>query len=366
LEPHTGLATARLDLFFDGEDLRVIEVNATIPAMQAYSDMVNEAYVASMGVSVRDEDKGSNTMDLLQSLLAHYAASGGSESCPRIGIVARKGDSQLAELRWFKMKWERAGYECIIGSPEDVAIAQSRLTLSGVPIDVTYRHIFASRLAAHSAFAEACARSQTFRVFNPVSAHLEAKAVLAEASRIAGDDAVSRSVGLSEIERAAIRRRVPWTRVIAEGPGSTPDGEACFDLLGWVKTHQSDVVIKGNLGYGGHAVVVGDQFSGKDLQGREVSWAGFVDGCASDQIGLWLVQAKVNGRQIDNSFVRGGQVVKERTYVDCSIFANLGVDFLPSGGASRFSTNNVVNIGQGGGVMPLLFESQAKRLFGKT
>lgn len=278
--------TARLDLFFDGDDLKVIEVNATIPAMQAYSDMIKESYVKSQGLRYDEDVYGSNTKDLLLSLLAHYTATGGHKASPHIGIIARRGDSQLAELRWLKSKWEGAGYPCTLGSPEEVSVTGTQLVVADVPIDVTYRHIFANRLAAGSAFAEACARSGAFRVFNPVSAHLEAKGVLA---------------------------------------------------------HQAHVVIKGNLGYGGHAVVVGDQFVGKDGQGRDVSWSAFVDRCASGDHGLWLVQAKVEGRKIDNCFVREGQLEKQQTYVDCSIYANLGVDFQPSGGASRFSSHKIVN-----------------------
>jgi hypothetical protein len=362
LEPGGGLVTARLDLFFDGEDLKVIEVNATIPAMQAYSDMIKESYVAAQGARYDEGVYGSNTKDLLLSLLAHYAATGGRKNAPHIGIIARTGDSQLAELRWLKSKWEAAGYPCTLGCPEEVTLSGTRLVLAGIPLDVTYRHIFANRLAPGSAFAQACARSRAFQVFNPVSAHLEAKGVLAECSRIVEDEEISDQVGLSLEERSAVGRRVPWTRLIVDGPGHTPDGEWCANILSWIKTHQAQVVVKGNLGYGGHAVAVGDQFSGKDGQGREVSWSAFVDRCASGEHGLWLVQAKVEGRKIDNCFIRDDQINDQQTYVDCSIFANLGVDFQPSGGASRFSSHKIVNIGQGGGMMPLFLDSQINKL----
>jgi hypothetical protein len=110
-----GLATARLDLFFAGDDLLVIEANTTIPAMQAYSDMIRRAY----GKAFHPGKKilHSNTDDLLQSLLEHYARTGGNVSRPRLAIVARAGDSQLAELLWLQREWQAQGYDA--GSDRD-------------------------------------------------------------------------------------------------------------------------------------------------------------------------------------------------------------------------------------------------------
>jgi hypothetical protein len=52
--------------------------------------------------------------------------------------------------------------------------------------------------------------------------------------------------------------------------------------------------------------------------------------------------------------------MEKESFVDCSIFTNSGVPFRPSGGASRFATDAIVNIGQGGGLMPLLLESEIR------
>lgn len=360
-----GLATARLDLFFDGDDLQVIEANTTIPAMQAYSDMIRRAY----GQAFHPGKKilRSNTDDLLQSLLEHYARTGGKAAKPRLGIVARSGDSQLAELLWLQREWQAQGYETLLLTPDAIEIRKGQLWGSAQPLDLVYRHIFAHRLAQDSPFAQACLHSERYRVFNPIAAHLEAKGVLAELSRYAADPRLSLSAGLKDEEVDATIRRVAWSRLLDKGPASLPDGTQVRDLISWVKERPLELVVKSSLGYGGHGIFIGSSFFEGSSQDRarkllgvshDVSWPQLIEALLRMGEGQWIVQRKVSGRKIRHRFWSEGQMVEKETFVDCSIFTNSGVNFRPHGGACRFSTDAIVNIGQGGGLMPLLLESE--------
>jgi len=60
-----SLATIRIDLFPSAEGFKVLEVNSTIPAMQAYSDMIAEAWIKNIGGTYRMR---SNSLDLLRCL----------------------------------------------------------------------------------------------------------------------------------------------------------------------------------------------------------------------------------------------------------------------------------------------------------
>jgi len=363
---NSGLATARLDLFFDDDDLSVIEINSTIPAMQAYSDMIRSAYFSARQAPSHPI-AGSNSKDLLISLLQHYEQTGGTNSKPRLAIVARRGDSQRAELLWLQTQWQEEGYETWLVTPDEIELKDQQVWVQSTPMDFIYRHIFVHRLAPDSPFAIACSQSQVYRVFNPIAAHLETKSLFAELSRLAADDALSEEAGLNAEEQSAVQRRVTWSRILDQGPTLSPDGERIDDFMLWLKHHSQDVVIKSSLGYGGNGVVLGDSFASSSTQERirqlfqldhELSWEQFLDLCLKSGPGQWIVQRKMSGRRQRHTFLAGGQWVEQDTYIDCSIFSNSGVPHVPSGGAVRFSSDAIVNIGQGGGLAPLLLASE--------
>jgi len=365
-----GLATARLDLFFDGDDLLVIEANTTIPAMQAYSDMIKAAFYKAFRPD-QTPAYATNTQELLQSLLQHYERTGGKKKRPLIAIVARAGDSQMAELLWLQNKWQQQNYETLLVTPDLLQIKDGQLWTSSRPIDLTYRHIFAHRLSRTSALAEACLKSESYRVFNPIAAHLEAKGVLAELSRMAADPVLSRTLQLNEDEIQATRRRVVWSRLLKQEATSAADGSSISDLISWVKEHQEDLVIKSSLGYGGQGIYIGSSFAEQPVQARAqnilgrtqaISWEEFVDFLGQTGEDQWIVQKKVTGRKIRNRFLKDGRLMEEDTYIDCSIFTSSGTSMRPSGGACRFSTDAIVNIGQGGGLVPLLLESEMQQI----
>jgi hypothetical protein len=91
---------------------------------------------------------------------------------------------------------------------------------------------------------------------------------------------------------------------------------------------------------------------------QDVKWPQLIDALLTKGEGQWIVQRKVSGRRMRHRFWSEGQMMEQETFVDCSIFTNSGVNFRPFGGACRFSTDAIVNIGQGGGLMPLLLESE--------
>ena len=376
----TGLATVRFDLFFEGEELKIIEVNTTIPAMQAYSDMVKSAFIdawlSSLSLTQNIEaaplSMQSNSLDLLTSLTEHYHRAGGRNSKPHIAIISRQGDSQLSELLWLQNKWREAGHNTVLAHPEDILISGDRLLVKDMPTDLTYRHIFANRLAPDSDFARACENPRLFKIYNPIAAHWEIKGLLAEVSRIASEklDVVEANLTDSEVE--AVNGRVPWSRIVRSGTSDTPDGGCKVDLLEWLKANQSRIVIKSSSGYGGHRVIIGSDFDNTETQLRvreitrasdPVSWTKFVDFCASSSTTrIWIAQDKVSGRKISNSYLANGIIEKHDTFIDCSMFSNSGVSFRPQGGACRFSSEAIVNIGRGGGLVPLLLKSEVDLL----
>ncbi len=362
-----SLAAIRFDLFFDGDVIRVIEVNTTIPAMHAYSDMIVESYIRSLKEPSAECDRllneASNTLALLHSLLGLYS---GKKNHPVIGIVARAGDSQMAELLWYKNHWGSAGFECLVCTPEDLVWRNDYFMAHGRKIDLIYRHIFANKVDPRSDFGKALAQAVPAHIFNPVAAHFELKGLLALLSTLTESEAYDAKI--SEDALGAVKLRVPWTRILTAGFAKLFDGIA-VDLVPWVAQNPRGLVLKSSVGYGGHRVILGDNY-GDPMPGRKqfqiangvhLDWKALVQELASGRFGVWIVQICLSGFKREQTVFRDGVVATETNYLDCSLFADSGQG-LQYGGASRFHANQIVNIGTGGGLVPFFSTRHGQKL----
>ena len=360
-----GHATIRLDLFWHGDELKIIEANCTIPAMQAYSDMVLRRRSELLGIP---QPSRGNSADLLDSLLALYRRDGGEVARPRIAILHRDGDSQLAELEYFKHHWhDRA--EVVLVTPSQ---------WNEQDFDLVYRHIFATRLLDQPKLLAALRDSRRWRIYNPISAHYEIKAFLAMVAVVVSDDWISSDLGLSLNQREAIGRRVPWTRIIPSQRYSVgQDSEIIASDIGFAANAEK-YVIKHSSGYGGHFVFVGSEWHEPTTQVRLqnllkvtefVSPALFWRWVTTESQDVWVVQQRMSGRRYQSKVLSSGGGGLEignyveayvdgyvDGYVDASVFLNTGTEPLCGGGVSRFASGPVVNIGTGGGLAPLIID----------
>jgi hypothetical protein len=362
-----SLATARVDFLVDtAGQHRALEVNTTIPAMQGYSDCIAEAFLRAVArarglpTAVADrlvDDNGRNTDDLLASLLAHQELRGGPP-VRAIAIVARPGDAQRGELEHYARRWSAAGIAVRLATPAEVRADGDRARIADFVPDLIYRHVFARRLDPRSEFARMCLEPERFRVLNPIASHLEVKGMLALLSAAEGDD----GVGLTDEERAAVARTVPWTRLVERGPARDPDGERLADLAHFVAGEGARLVLKRSWDYGGRSVFLGAEIESESAQarlralvGREgaVGWSELVDFALADSE-AWVVQELVAAQPQPHLRITDGEVESASLYVDLSAYTNAGVAVRPSGGAVRASASRIVNILGGGGLAPLL------------
>ncbi len=378
------LATARVDYLVDPDGRhRALEVNATIPAMQGYSDVIAESFLRAVGaargldgrtIEALLDDNGRNTDELLASLRAHLRRLGGAPSEPTIAIVARAGDAQLGELSHYARRWSALGCATTIATPADVRLdGEGRLTAFGRRFDLFYRHVFARRLDPTCDFARALLEPRRHRILNAIASHLEVKGMLGLLSPAGADegDAIAASLGLGDEERGAIRRALPWTRLLDHGPTRGPTGERLADLAAVVAGEESRFVLKRSWDYGGRSVFLGGDHD--DLAARRagevigadrpLSWVDLVEAAAGDERDAWVVQERITFHP-RRHLVAGPDGASWRDlYVDCSIYTNLGADEArPTGGASRAAPGKIVNILGGGGLAPLLLDRVVSRL----
>lgn len=361
-----GHATIRFDLFWHNDELKLIEANCTIPAMQAYSDMVLAAWSESRGLAIPPRG---NSDDLLDSLLALYRRDGGQAQRPRLAILHREGDAQLAELEYLAQHWQ--------DRVDAVRVTPSQWTEQA--FDLVYRHIFATRLSQQPKLQMALHDSRRSRIYNPVSAHYEVKAFLAMVSVVASDDRLASSVGITRDQREATMRRLPWTRIIPSQKHQVDVVRKAFDAKIDIEfhidfdsgsdfaKHCENYVIKNSLGYGGHLVFVGSEWHQGATQDRlkrllkmnhqvspEVFWCWVM----TESEDTWVIQKRMSGRRHKSKVtVDGRDFLEVDGYADASVFLNTGTEPLCGGGVSRFASGPVVNIGAGGGLAPFIVES---------
>ena len=372
------LATARVD-FLVGTDgvARALEINATIPAMQGYGDAIAAAYLRAFGeargasettLARAIDANGRNSDDLLHSLLAHHQRRGGGIATPqRIAIVARDGDSQGGELDHYVRRWTELGHEPFRVTPAEIRLVSGKPTVEGRVPDLFYRHVFLRRCDPESDFARVVLASSRYPIWNPPASQLELKAVLALAS------AALESTGgdLTDDERDAVERRVPWTRLLVDGETSGPDGARVTDLLSFTRDHATRLVLKRSWDYGGRGVYLGAELDEESSQSRLRELMGPRDrpylwdelvAHAHSAGEAWVVQALVDVEPKPMLRAESTGPQTRSLYADLSAFVSLGNDVDVSGGAVRTSGGRIVNIQGGGGLAPLIRAEALARL----
>ena len=350
--PHLGqVATARVDYFRGPLGVRALELNATIPAMQGYSDLIQHAFLRHLARAKGLDGEalvaraGSNTLDLLASLVAHYHLAGGRAAEPAILIVSRRADSQLGELHHYVRAFTAAGHRTRHVFVDELELdARGRVHVAGERWDFIYRHIFSRRLEPESAMARLMVDPGPNLVLNPYNDPLEVKGLLALLHRAARGEGDAAAAPLDDDERDAVLRRLPWTRLCVPGPTETPDGDRVADLVEWATAHPARLVLKKSWDYGGKGVHLGPDTP---------DWAERLRAAAAGER-LWILQELVAPSPRRHLLCEPDGPIWRDLFVDLNAYANLGVSPRPRGGVARASSFKVVNIAGGGGLAPLI------------
>lgn len=369
------LVTTRVD-FFVGDKPWALELNATIPAMQAYSDIAVGAFLEAVGdwwgvpAHARNRwqaNNGSNALALFRALLRGYGEVRRGRQPERIAILTRRNDAQLSELQYLRERFEEWGPPTDIVYPDQLS-GDDAVRANGQAYDFVYRHLFVRRLeeptmqgADYVKALLAEPNGKRAVVLNPPASQVEVKAVFAYLSAALEDAALAKGAGLAQDELAAIHESVPWTRVF-RGP----------ELLAQVAQAPKDYVLKRSWDYGGRAVFVGKSVGTpgfdervKAAYGTTLDWPALCARAEADRHGGGFVVQRLVETTTEPHLICSGDIQTEADlYVDFSCYASVGLEEQPKwGGVCRGSISHIVNIVGGGGVLPLLTVETAKLLW---
>lgn len=369
----TTLVTTRVD-FFVGAQVSALEVNATIPAMQGYSDIAANTFLEVVGREWKAPDhiiakwqarNGSNALALYRALLSGYAQVRPGKTPERIALLSRRNDAQVTEQRYLCERFRDFGADADVVHPDQLS-GTDAVRANGKTYDLVYRHLFVRRLEEGHDGAEyvkgLLAEKNGTRavVLNPPASQVEVKAVFALLSSAVEDQALAAQAGLTADELNAISASVPWTRVF-RGAALTEQVAADPDRY----------VLKRSWDYGGRAVFVGSTRAQPSFSERvkaayqaDLEWPALVARAATDPIGGgFVVQQIVETKPEPHLLCSESSQIPTELFVDFSAYASVGLDSQPSwGGVCRGSLSHIVNIVGGGGVLPLLTTEVAQSL----
>jgi hypothetical protein len=365
------LATTRVDYFVKGEVAWALEVNATIPAMQGYSDIAAHAFIEQVGrhaglddgwIARLQAENGSNALALFRALLEGYGAQREGRLPERILLLCRRNDAQLTEQQYLAQRFGELGVEAEVAHPDELS-GDGVVEARGKKWDLVYRHLFVRRLEQTPCpFVErffADYRRWKTVLLNPPSAQVEVKAAFALLSRAASEPELAAAAGLSPEELEATVHGVPWTRQLEP------------DRVAEVAAEPDRFVLKRSWDYGGKAVFVGrargtPQFEERTVAafGEWLDWPELCRRASQDPVGGgFVVQHFVDTEPEPHLLCTTRDVVPADLYVDFSAYASVHPGRQPAwGGVCRGSLSQIVNIVGGGGVLPLLTAEVAAKL----
>jgi hypothetical protein len=369
------LAVARVDFLGDALPM-ALEVNATIPAMQAYSDIAAEAWMRSFcaghpRLEALVAANGSNVHALIGSLDAMHRQRRG-RGPEHVGVLCRRGDAQATELRHVVRRMVEHGWNAGLVHPDQLTWRAGRLHAGATAFDLVYRHLFLSRLdtAPESAVAAAIAAAGASGtlVLNGPGPHLEMKSTLALLSQASADASLASAIGLGDDESDAVARQVPWTRVL-----EAPSTREAADLLECVVAEPDAFVLKRSWSYGGNEVFVGrarhEAGFHERARGSFPDVGDWEDLCrraaVDDRAGGFVAQRIVPTTRAPQLVCTPDAVREVQVITDYAAFASVGGGSdvaAPWSGVCRASSSEIVNIVGGGGLVPLLRREVADAL----
>ncbi|MEO6866669.1 MAG: circularly permuted type 2 ATP-grasp protein [Gaiellales bacterium] len=261
---------------------------------------------------------------------------------PRVVLVDTADSPSVPEFKIICRELEAAGFDASWASLDQLTRVGGRLHAHGAPIDVVYRRALVEDVLDPLASPGASALIATVRagavaMLNPFPA------------RVANNKKLLALLGAPEFahlllddeERRVVRESIPWTRVLASGSTSLPDGSA-GDLPSYICAHREELVLKPASDYGGHNVYLGRNTDPDQWAAIVLAHAGTND---------WIVQQLVEVPVGRFPAIENGRLVVRDRYFNINPFA-IGGRY--AGMITRISTEQVINVSAGGGLLPCI------------
>ena len=353
----TTSTAARADAFILPDSLQFAEYNGESPAGAGYSQGLAELF-SDEPMMARFRERFDARIyrpveALLEALVASYREWGGTASPPHMAIVDWREVPTFSEFEILRDAFTALGVPTVVCDPRDLILepatagprsSEAGLYAHGQRIDLVYRRVLINDMLAREDECRVLLDAYEARavcVANSLRCKIPHKkaffAVLTD----------ERHAGLfSAEEREIIRRHIPWTAIVEDGP-VVRDGKT-IDLLAHLREHRDQYVIKPNDEYGGTGVTLGWETS-------EAAWDDALTRAVAERDRGWVAQQRIAVRREVFPVCEGGGVAMRDMLVDFApyIFRGRLAGFL-----TRLSATGLANVTSGGGQVPAFVVAQ--------
>lgn len=341
--------TARLDSFLTEAAYSFVELNGESPAGIAYVDAAFDIFLRLPVMKRFGDDYNVRPLYgrrfMLDVLLDSYEEYLGRkpDTTPQIAIVDLKGVPTQKEFELFKEFFEAEGYPSIICSPDELEFDNGRLHCGDFKIDIVYKRLLVNEylpiIKEQPALLDAYRAGAICLVNSFRSKLIHKKALFAVLT-----DQRRASLFDSE-EHEAIRRHVPWTRIVRAEKTDYMGKE--IDLLDYIKANRNKLVLKPNDDYGGHGIAIGWNSS-------DAEWNAALDAALAN--GDYLTQERVpTAREMFPALKDDGTIEFAEQLVDLDPLLFNG---RVRSAFTRLSATELANVSSGGGMVPTFIISK--------
>lgn len=322
---------ARLDSFCV-DQVRYVEYNAETPAGIAYGEELAEVFDLTpllRQLRQRFRLRALVAQDRqLDTLLGSYREWGG-RGTPQVAIVDWAGLPTSREFELCRDHFVRKGVPTTICEPAELEYRDGVLRgPDGQAIDLVFRRVLCSELLGAGDQGRALRQAYLDRAVCVVNS-FRAKLLHKKMSFALLSDPRHHHL-FSPSQLRAIRRHIPWTRKLTDGPSSVGN-KLIPDLAAHVLKHRERLALKPNDGYGGRGVVLGWETTASDWE-RELEQGMAKSSVVQEAVPvLWqewqvVLEGKVTTAKLAadmDPYLFGGEVGGVMTRVSSSALLNL-------------------------------------------
>jgi len=346
----------RLDCFYDPHTgmMKYLEYNCGDPSGMGWNDAMVDIFMGLPAVQELGKLYNLSPDYLLEShrrtLLRYYA-----EFCevkgiqpkeqPVFGIVCWNESTILADFELIVERLQQAGYEAYFADPSELAYDGKDVTLRGIKLDIIYRDaiddFIKDEFWPHCQPIIQAYRDGAICFVNPICA------ATGDFKPLPAIMTMEKFRGLfTEEEWESYKKHVPWTRLVR--PGETDFQGKTVDMRDLLLGNKDGFVLKPNEGYGGFGIVIG-------IDASQAEWEEAVDKALAPDAD-YAVQEFVPIPKDRFPTIEDGELKGfEPRNININYWSH-GGEF--AGAFLRASFGNIVNVHQGGGLVPVIFVSE--------
>jgi hypothetical protein len=326
------------------ETLSVFEINSCAVGGIHYSPVAESLFSGIILPFLRPHlpklpliRKNPDLRDLMLGLMKHHAAAIGRKTLTVVFAEDTTLEEGITEGPYIVEYLRSKGVTAHLADPRNLYVKENDLFYRDIPVDIVYRNFELGDLIEMEENGD--------NIEGVKFAFSNNRAV----SSLAGDldhKSMWEVLGcgrkyFSKEDSAVFKKHLLWTRTVAERRTEGPLG-AVVDLAGFISKNRETLVMKPNRLFGGTGVTIGRNASGGD-------WERLLENALKEE-GQWVVQSFNAPERAVFPLFEGGRLVFEPhniVYGFSSTSEGTGV-------LGRVSKENVVNVAQQGGMMPVM------------